>query len=116
MMDFKAYKNPAPYPEKPTRPTLGCRDKYATPAQARDYADRLEIFEAEMKGFRTRQAQWNQVQNDLNQRFKDDALREAGLLDHPKADKCWEKAWEHGHSSGNSEVLFWLKEFAEVVL
>jgi len=115
-MDFKAYKNEAPYPDKPTRPTLGCREKYATPAEIRRYADAVERHQGEMKTFEALRNAWCTTQINLDDKFRTDAIHEAGLTGHPKADKCWEKAWEHGHSSGNSEVLFWLKEFAEVVL
>jgi hypothetical protein len=119
-MDFETYKNHAPYPDKPARPKMFQKaslfDKYVPPAEVRAYADKLEAYEAEMLVYRKKQADWNKIQGDLNDRFKNDAIREAGLEGHPKAEKCWEKAWETGHSSGNSEILFRLKEFAEVAL
>lgn len=130
-MDCEAYKNQAPYPERPTRPQkpyqddgyqkgIGKANKLDVPALYRKYADDLEAYEKERELFRVKRDEWNRAQAGLDNKFKVDALREVGLLDNPQVDKywkkCWEKAWEHGHSSGNSEVLFWLKEFAEVVL
>jgi hypothetical protein len=48
--------------------------------------------------------------------FHDDALAEAGLTGHPKAEKAFELAWSLGHAYGYSEVMGYLYQIAEVVL
>jgi len=45
--------------------------------------------------------------------FKRDALKHFGLSGHPKADKAFSFAWEHGHASGWNDVLYWFGEIAE---
>ena len=114
-MDFEIYKNKAPYPDHPVK-AKHPDYKNATPDELRRYADAVEVYDKEMAAWKVKRNEWNQVQSALNEKFKEHAIREAGLTGHAKADKCWDKAWDEGHSAGNSEVLYWLKEFAEIVL
>jgi len=46
--------------------------------------------------------------------FMSDCAEFFGMKDHPKRPIVESKAWEHGHSSGYSEVVHWYDEFAEV--
>ena len=48
--------------------------------------------------------------------FRKDALQEAGLTGHPKAEKAFEMAWERGHSSGYHEVFNCLLPLADLLL
>ncbi len=48
----------------------------------------------------------------LNALFKQEALKEAGLADHPNADRIFDMAWSRGHSSGFAEVLGELHDLA----
>lgn len=48
--------------------------------------------------------------------FKEDALKEVGLLNHPKADKIYNKAWNDGHAYGYGEVLTHLENLAELFI
>lgn len=41
--------------------------------------------------------------------------QEHGLVDHPKLDLLYEKAWQHGHANGWSEVAFWFENLSELV-
>jgi len=116
-MDYEQYKNTDPYPDRPAKPVLpSSKVKPATPSEYRAYAAQLEEYEKAMVEFRAALAVWNKKQGGLEDQFKVDALREAGLEGHPKADIVYRKAWEHGHASGLSDVVYWLQEFAEVVL
>ncbi len=54
-------------------------------------------------------------QKRLKDQFKADALKELGLSDHPKAELLWDKANEHGHGNGYSEVWIYLEDFAELL-
>lgn len=47
--------------------------------------------------------------------FKKDALEHVGLSKHPKVEKIWIFAWEHGHSSGYDDVLNWLEELSDLM-
>lgn len=38
-----------------------------------------------------------------------------GTKDHPKADKLFGLAWEHGHSSGVYEVAIYYSDFMELI-
>ena len=51
----------------------------------------------------------------LREQFKQDLEMEHGLDDHPKRDRLFELAWEHGHSSGYREVAIYYDEFAELL-
>jgi hypothetical protein len=47
--------------------------------------------------------------------FRDDALSELGLKNHPKADVLFSKAWDLGHSSGFHEVWYYLQDLSELL-
>ncbi len=49
------------------------------------------------------------------QQFREDALEEVNLLNHPKRDKVFEYAWEEGHYAGFQEVLTHLEEISELL-
>lgn len=48
--------------------------------------------------------------------FKADAIDEAGLKDHPKAEKAFALAWSSGHAYGYPEVFNHLLPLAELLL
>lgn len=47
--------------------------------------------------------------------FKADLLEDSGVTGHPKAEKCFSLAWDHGHSAGLSEVKMYFEEFVELL-
>lgn len=48
--------------------------------------------------------------------FKSDAFQALGIKEsHPKAQKLWDLAWDHGHASGYHDVWTWLNELAELI-
>lgn len=59
---------------------------------------------------------WAAEERRLAVLFKTDALADVGLTAHPKADKAFGFAWEHGHANGLSEVHYWLQEMADLLL
>ena len=87
MLDFDTYKNKLPYATRKAQPALH-------EAYCRENA-RLEA------------------------KFKADALYDVGLAgpkgQHPKADKAFALAWEHGHSSGHHKVYGFLQDLAELL-
>lgn len=66
-------------------------------------------YKADREAYRTRQ-------RELDAFFKADALAEAGLTNHPKADKAWAMAWDRGHASGYQDVMSELEDLAELLL
>jgi hypothetical protein len=65
--------------------------------------------------FKAAIAAYRAEDNALHDEFKADAFAEAGITGNPKAEKCWDLAWEHGHASGYSDVLNYLVEFSELI-
>ena len=51
----------------------------------------------------------------LDMALRTELEEEYGLQSHPTRDLVWNKAWEHGHSNGYSEVRYWYSEFVEVL-
>ena len=61
-------------------------------------------------------AMYKKEEARLEQEFKNDAIEAVGLKGHPKAEKAYALAWDHGHSAGFSDVLGYLSEFADLIL
>ena len=51
----------------------------------------------------------------LEDQFRADLFEEYGVSGHPKANLCYSKAWEHGHSAGLSEVALYFEDFVELI-
>ncbi len=47
--------------------------------------------------------------------LKADLEAENGVVGHPKANLLWSLAWEHGHSSGYSDVVNYYDNFVELL-
>lgn len=47
--------------------------------------------------------------------FRDDLLTEHGITGHPKAEKAFMMAWEHGHSSGYAEIAAYFSRLVELI-
>lgn len=57
-----------------------------------------------------------QVEMERYRMLKNAMLEDAGLFNHPKAEKIWDYAYDQGHSSGWENVWFHLEELAGIVL
>jgi len=59
---------------------------------------------------------YNSDQDKLDRKFQEDALKSVGLVPRTKtANACWSFAWEHGHSSGDSDILTWLGNAVDLI-
>lgn len=58
---------------------------------------------------------WRTEDARLTRKFKDDLLEDYGLTNHPKADKLFAFAWEHGHGGGYSNIDYWMGEIYELI-
>jgi hypothetical protein len=72
-----------------------------------------EEYDAEMKRSRENSQLWREAEGKKEAEFETDCAAAFDLTNNPTArGKVWSKAWEHGHSSGLHEVLYWYDEFA----
>lgn len=60
-------------------------------------------------------AAYNAESNRLTAEFKRDLFVEHGVTDHPKAERCYSLAWEHGHSAGLCEVANYFDDFVDLI-
>lgn len=51
-----------------------------------------------------------------NQQVFEALCQEYGVVNHPKAQKVWDMAWERGHSSGYDSVRSEFEELVELIL
>ena len=101
------------YPQIVLKPILK-RD--STPAEARAYADALELHEVEKEKYKAALDIYHKEQNKRTTEFQNDLFEEFGVTNNPKADKCYQIAYSHGHSSGFQEVYNYFSEFVELIL
>jgi len=113
-MDFEKYKMTLGFPVKPPHPKMP-NSRTTTPQQVREYADALERHQSAMKVYHQEIDEYRRQQREKEEQFKMDALKECGLENHPKREKAYAFAWEHGHANGLSEVFYWLTEVAELL-
>ena len=111
-MNFEKYKNIDPYPNYPHKPHL--KDKNC-PDKLREYAVELEKYKLAEAEFKKQKAIWHKKDGELQQQFKMDAFIELGIVDNPKANLLYSKAWEHGHANGLSEVWYYLQDLVELI-
>jgi hypothetical protein len=115
-MVFDKYKNKMKYPVEPRRVCSHCNKIFK---EGNSFCsgcghDVGKQREEELESYKIYKDIYNQESKKLYIRFQNDALEEVGLLDHPKADKIFNFAWEQGHSLGYSEVYYWLEDIAEL--
>ena len=72
-----------------------------------------EVFDE--VAYKAHQKQYAEETHKLEEEFKNDLFGEYGVRDNPKRFKCFELAWEHGHSSGHSEVYNYFGDFVELI-
>lgn len=113
-MDYSKYANNIKLPNKPYRPVHP--GTTASAQQYREYADRLEAYEEEMKPYReAKQLQQNR-EGERWEQFRIAALEEVGLTGHPLCDRAYNRAYDEGHYAGMPEVYSKLSNLAEMIL
>lgn len=121
MLNFDKYENDK---EKPKLETKNCPQcnfrmmraglKY-TPKYCPDCGFHYEPYYNEKKAeFEIKRKEYVEEDKRLFNEFKRDALDYVGLLNHEKADRIFDKAWEKGHSGGLHEVFMNLEDLAEL--
>lgn len=62
------------------------------------------------------QEEFREESRKIKKAFRADLLKQYGVESHPKAERCFALAWEHGHASGLEEVMGYFEEFVELLL
>lgn len=65
--------------------------------------------------YKAHRKQYDDESSKLYQEFRNDLFEEYGVSDNPKRFRCFELAWEHGHSSGYSDVYNYFGDFVELI-
>lgn len=119
-MDFNKYKNELLYPA-PLGKFLNCVECEGTVEKTVKYCPNCGTYLAEVVVAREQKYKdalkaWGKREGDIFNVFKEDVLKEVGLLGHPNADKAFSYAWENGHSSGFENVYNILCDIADILL
>lgn len=111
-MYFPNYKNKLEYPKMPSRPLLS---RKPTVKEAEEFVEKLRVYTQQEIEYKAKKEKYVKEEGRLHNLFKADCLKEVGLENHPKKDKIFSYAWQKGHSSGYSEVFYYLSEVSEIV-
>jgi len=116
MKPFDYYsKQKTDYPNKNNYYTFYVYDKgvvlWSGPNWEKDKAELKEEYPNALiqevldeEAYRAHLKEYNDESAKLHREFRDDLFEDYGVSDNPKRFKCFELAWEHGHSSGLEEV------------
>ena len=116
MKPFDYYSKPQiDYPNKKDYITFYVYDKgvvlWSGPTWEKDKAELKEEYPNALiqevldeEAYRAHLKEYNDESAKLHREFRDDLFEDYGVSDNPKRFKCFELAWEHGHSSGLEEV------------
>lgn len=87
-------------------------------AQANINALRDEIEALKQKEKEERRQKWQEqlkIRQQEEEALKKRLFEECDVEDNPKADLCWAKAYEHGHSAGYDEVANCFYDLVELI-
>jgi TPR repeat protein len=137
MRDWKEYQNNFPYPRKEEfRVRYWYRGGAAVAKQVNGgaielvgppvvYADNAAVLTALARcvkediddegSYKAALTAYGRETARLEALFRKDMFEELGITDNPRADKLYSMAWEHGHSSGYSEVYNYACDLAELI-
>ena len=116
MKPFDYYSKPQiDYPNKKDYITFYVYDKgvvlWSGPNWEKDKAELKEEYPNALiqevldeDAYKARRQEYDVESAKLDREFRDDLFEDYGVSDNPKRFKCFELAWEHGHSSGLEEV------------
>lgn len=96
----------------PIRPLLR---EDSTPDYYRTYAEALERHERDMDAYRAWYQGVEKQQVELLQMFREDAFRELGLADHPKAELIWKHALRRSRTLDYESIYDILEDIAAIL-
>lgn len=96
----------------------GAKRSECTDAEMSDYRAKGYTVETDFDkdAYYAETRKYGAINSALEAEFKADLLAEYGVTGHPKADKCFSLAWDHGHSSGYGEVKNYFDDYVELIL
>jgi hypothetical protein len=131
MKPFDYYSKPQTlYPHKKDYTTFYVYDKGACIAEEKSGSGTGSITKSHLSqkypnaliqevldedAYKARRKEYSDESARLYQEFQNDLFEDYGVSDNPKRFKCFELAWEHGHSSGYSEVYNYFGDFVELI-
>jgi hypothetical protein len=65
--------------------------------------------------YKTNKQVYREETNRLLKIFKQDLFEELEIIDNPKKDLLWGKAWNFGHSAGLNEILIYAYELVDLI-
>lgn len=128
-MNAEKYKNTLPYPKKGDFTTtywyragrvVATRDQHGMvmdPAVGETIELGACVKEevVDNDAFRAAKTAYGQYTANLEAQFKQDLFVELGIVGHPKAEKLFAIAWEHGHASGYSEIMSYAWDLVDLI-
>ena len=127
MKPFDYYsKQKTDYPNKKNYYTFYVYDKgvvlWSGPNWEKDKAELKEEYPNALiqevldeEAYRAHLKEYNDESAKLHREFRDDLFEDYSVSDNPKRFKCFELAWERGHSSGLEEVDGYFGDFVELI-
>ena len=117
---YEKYQNKMPYPNKNDFTTLhvyqGGTVLYSGPVDNKP-ANVSGVVERtiDKEALQSARQAYGAENARLIRLFQDDLFEENGVTDNPKRFKAYDLAWEHGHSSGMSEVVLFFEELVDLI-
>ena len=110
------YKNKLEYPRDPKAPAVFRKSaSELTDDEIANLKTVRKEYDDAVVAARQARIDYNREDNRLIELLQRDLEVEHGLTNNPKRGKLWSKAWDHGHSSGLSEVVCWYEDLAELI-
>ena len=105
-----------PYPSRPSEPAVLRRKVKELSAEEIASIPTVKAeYEAAQVAFREAQTAYKLEERRLHEEFQADLEAEHGMTGHPKAGLLFTKAWDHGHSSGFTEVAIAYNDLVDLV-
>lgn len=97
------------YPKAPALPEKNKAESHV------DFGLKMDLYESDKAKWITLMAEYRKAVGRIEDQFRQALFVELGIEDHPKRDKFYAKAWEHGHSGGLYEVANSLVDLMELM-
>ena len=106
-MNFKLYENTIPYPVK------SHFKKIQTRTFTTGETDSISVLDIE--SYQQAKQDYQQREQEILNPFKLDLFEELGILDNPKKELLFEKAWSYGHDEGLERVFEYAEELVDLI-
>lgn len=97
------------YPKSPQKPVKRTNESHS------EFGTRIDWYESDYSKWQVSRNAYHQAIGRIEDQFRQALFVELGIENHPKRDKFYAKAWEHGHSGGLYEVANSLVDLIELM-